>query len=360
MDQRLIFRQLFDPTSSSYTYLLGDPVSREALLVDPVIEQVRRDLALVRDLGLRLLATLDTHIHADHITGAAAIRSLLGTRVLISKTSGAEGADAYLTGGQIVPFGARSLTALATPGHTPGCMTYLLDERTLAMTGDCLLVRACGRTDFQEGNSRQLYHSVHEQIFALDDDCLLYPAHDYRGLTVTTVGEERRYNPRLGGALSESDFTTYMDNLGLAHPKLIKEAVPANRQCGASAASQAAMKLPGFAAAVCSFAGIWEVDGTWLEENLGAVQLLDVREPDEFNGPLGHIPGARLLPLGTLAQAAGTLDAGKPIVTICRAGGRSAQAMVILNRAGRNDVASLAGGMLRWNSAGLVTQRAGA
>jgi len=345
----MIFRQLFDPESATYTYLLADPATREAVLIDPVYEQARRDAALLQELDLTLVYTLETHVHADHVTGAWALKQRLGSRIALSANAGADGADRLLQQDDIVSFGARSLEVRATPGHTGGCLTYVLDDRSMAFTGDTLLIRGCGRTDFQEGDPRTLYRSVHEQIFTLPDTCLLYPAHDYRGLTVTSVAEERRFNPRLGGDLSEGDFAGYMENLGLAHPKKIDVAVPANLKCG-KPDTDAPLADPTWAPLAITFAGIWEVQPQWLEDHLRDAVVIDVREPEEFEGPLGRIPGARLVPLGELAERAQELKTEKPVVAVCRAGGRSAQATVILRRAGFEKVANLAGGMLRWRA----------
>jgi sulfur dioxygenase len=348
----LVFRQLFDPSSSTYTYLLADRNSNEAVVIDPVFEQVRRDAALIAELGLRLVYALETHIHADHVTGAWLLKQRTGCRIALSADSGAQGADRYLVADDVIAFGARNLQVRKTPGHTKGCLTYVLDDRSMAFTGDCLLVRGSGRTDFQEGDPAAMYRSVHQEIFTLPDDCLLYPAHDYRGLTVTSVGEERRFNPRLGGETGESDFTGYMRNLRLAHPKKIDVAVPANLKCGRPTTDVDAAADPQWAALRYSFAGIWEIDPHGLEEQASAMQILDVREPEEFSGPLGHIHGAVLIPLGVLADRARELAHDRPIVAVCRAGSRSAQATVILREAGFNDVANLAGGMLRWRAEG--------
>lgn len=346
----MLFRQLFDPQSGTYSYLLADRGRGEAVLIDPVYEQVRRDAALLGELGLRLVATLDTHVHADHVTGAWALRERTGCRIGVSAASGAEGADLRLADGDRVAFGSRYLAVRATPGHTAGCLTFVLDAENRAFTGDCLLIRGCGRTDFQGGDAATLYRSVHTQIFTLPADCLLYPGHDYRGLTVTSVAEEKQFNPRLGGQLSQSDFAGFMANLGLAHPKQIDVAVPANLRCGRPPEGQAPGDEPDWAPLTFTFAGIWEIAPQWLEENLGTVQVLDVREPDEFEGPLGHIPGAVPIPLGSLAGRIGELDAARPVVAVCRAGGRSAQATTILRKAGFTRTANLAGGMLRWRA----------
>src|ERR1044071_7432191 len=208
----LVFRQLFDPQSATYTYLVADRGSREALLVDPVFEQARRDAALIEELGLRLKWTLETHVHADHVTGAWLLRQKLGSKIAISASSGAEGADKYVQPGETVPFGRRHLEARATPGHTGGCTTYVLDDRSMAFTGDALLIRGCGRTDFQQGDARTLFRPGGGPIFSLPDDCLVYPGHDYRGLTQTSVGEEKLYNPRLAESIGEGDFVGYMHN----------------------------------------------------------------------------------------------------------------------------------------------------
>lgn len=352
----LVFRQLFDPTSSTYTYLLGCSVAREAVLIDTVFEQVRRDAALVAELGLTLTWTLDTHVHADHVTGAWLLKQRLGSRIALADASGATGADRMLHDGDRVEFGKRALEVRATPGHTNGCVTYVLDDESMAFTGDCLLIRGSGRTDFQQGDPRALYRSVRSRIFSLPESCLLYPAHDYRGLTVSSVAEEKKFNPRLGGEVGESDYVGYMKNLDLPHPKKIDEAVPANLRCGQPGNETTAAEEPAWAPLRFTFSGVWEVEPHWLEENLASVHVLDVREPDEFAGPLGHIRGATLVPLGDLAARAKELAKDKPIVAVCRAGSRSAHATAILQKAGVTDVANLPGGMLRWRAEGRAVE----
>jgi glyoxylase-like metal-dependent hydrolase (beta-lactamase superfamily II)/rhodanese-related sulfurtransferase len=357
----LLFRQLFDPQSSTYTYLLAERRGGKAVLIDPVFEQARRDAALIDELGLRLLATIETHVHADHVTGAWLLNRRFGSQIMLSGASGAQGADRYLAQDDVIAFGERRLLVRATPGHTDGCLTLVLDDRSIAFTGDCLMIRGSGRTDFQQGDPAAMYRSVHDHIFSLPDDCLLYPAHDYRGLTVTSVAEERRFNPRLGGEIALGDFTGYMKNLRLSHPKLLDVAVPANLRCGrpeneaglaADPNSDPAMMEQSWAPLRYSFAGVWEIDPHGLEEHAGEVQILDVREPDEFTGPLGHIRDAILIPLGELSDRAGELLKDRPLVAVCRAGGRSAQAINLLQQAGFSKVANLTGGMLRWRAEG--------
>jgi rhodanese-related sulfurtransferase len=230
----------------------------------------------------------------------------------------------------------------------------------MAFTGDCLLIRGSGRTDFQQGDPAAMYRSVREQIFALPADCLLYPAHDYRGLTVTSVAEERRFNPRLGGDIALGDFAGYMKNLRLAHPRMLAVAVPANLRCGqpeiAEGESFPLNADPGWAPLRYSFAGIWEIEPAVLEEVRAEVMVVDVREPAEFAGPLGHIAGAIAIPLGELALRAGELARTRPIVTVCRSGGRSVQAIVILRQQGFTELANLTGGMLRWRAEGYAVE----
>lgn len=225
-----IFRQLFDSTSCTYTYLLADTTTRSAILIDPVIEHVSRDVKLVKELDLNLLYAANTHVHADHITGTGEIKKLFpACQSVISKASGAR-ADKYLDPLDILQIGDISLEVRPTPGHTNGCVTYVYHKGKAAFTGDALLFRGCGRTDFQEGDPAKLYDSVHNQIFSLPEDYLLYFAHDYKGNTVTSVLEEKQFNARL--TKSKEEFIKIMQNLNLAYPKMIDKAVPANLVCG--------------------------------------------------------------------------------------------------------------------------------
>ena len=328
----LVFRQLFDPQSSTYTYLLGDRPSgaggadRPGLRAGaarcgadrrarPQAGRDARNPCPCRSRHRRLAAEA-AHRQPDHARD--------GER--------REGADRYLAQDDVVAFGGRRLMVRATPGHTSSCLTYVLDDRSMAFTGDCLLIRGSGRTDFQQGDAAAMYRSVHEQIFTLPDDCLLYPAHDYRGLTVTSVAEERRFNPRLGGEIGVGDFTGYMKNLRLAHPKLIDVAVPANLRCGRpettrrGGADPPPTRLGAAALQLCRRVG---------DRSARARRACRRRcrssmcaSPTSSPARSGHIAGAMLIPLGELAERAGELSKDRPIVAVCRAGGRSAQATV--------------------------------
>jgi sulfur dioxygenase len=344
----LVFRQLLDLRSSTYTYLLADPKTREAVIIDPVFEQARRDAALVQELALKLVLTLDTHVHADHVTGAWLLKRTLGSRIGIAASSGARNFDVGIEPGDRLAFGERFLEARATPGHTNGCMTYVLDDRSMAFTGDALLIRGAGRTDFQQGDAHVLYRSITEQIYTLPDDCLLYPAHDYRGLTSSSVAEEKAHNPRIAVGRSERDFVGYMENLGLPHPKQIDVALPANLECGHTDLADQVL-APTWAPLRYTYAGINEIEADWVADNATQVQIVDVRAPSEFTGVLGHVPGATLIPLEQLRDRATGLERDRPIVAVCRSGARSAQAVTILEKAGFTKVANLAGGMIAWN-----------
>jgi sulfur dioxygenase len=228
----VVFRQMFEKESSTYTYLIADAETKEAVLIDPVRETVDRDLALISDLGLKLVYAINTHCHADHVTGTGLIKQRLpDVKSGIAAAARAK-ADILYEPGDRIRFGTCELLVLATPGHTDGCLSYYTTAGGVGrvFTGDALLIRGCGRTDFQGGDAGKLYESVHTQILSLPEDTVVYPAHDYKGLTSSTVGEEKRLNPRL--TKSKDDFISLMGNLGLPYPKQIDVAVPLNIVCG--------------------------------------------------------------------------------------------------------------------------------
>jgi glyoxylase-like metal-dependent hydrolase (beta-lactamase superfamily II) len=228
----MLFRQLFDHETFTYTYLLADEETGTAVLIDPVLEQVDRDLGLLEELGLKLAYVCETHVHADHVTGAGVLRDRTGAKTVISKKAGAACADLPARDGDVLHFGRYTLEVRETPGHTNGCLTFVTGDHLMAFTGDALFIRGCGRTDFQEGDARTLFASVHDKLFTLPDDCAIYPGHDYKGRTKSTVGEEKRLNPRLGGGKTVEDFVGIMNALELAPPKRLEESVPANQNCG--------------------------------------------------------------------------------------------------------------------------------
>lgn len=225
----MYFRQLFDEFSSTYTYLLGDMATREAVLIDPVQAHNDMYLSLLNEQDLKLKYILETHVHADHITGASALRAATGAQAAISAQAGASCADIQLESYDVLIFGNEQIKVLATPGHTAGCISYLWRDRVF--TGDALLIGGCGRTDFQGGDAGTLYDSITRQIWPLADETLIYPGHDYHHKHVSSVAQERETNPRLSGK-SRDEFIAIMNHLKLPMPKLIAVTVPVNRQCG--------------------------------------------------------------------------------------------------------------------------------
>ncbi len=226
----MLFRQLFDRESSTYTYLIADLTTQTALLVDPVLEQVERDLKLIQELGLTLRYCLETHIHADHITGTHQLREQTGCQGIVPVNANIPCADHSIQDGEILTLGAVKIKAIATPGHTNSHMAYYVNQDRV-LTGDALFIRGCGRTDFQGGDGGTLFDSVTQHLFTLPDETSVYPGHDYRGQTVSTIGEEKQWNPRFMGR-NRQKFIQLMANLNLPHPKKMMEAVPANEQCG--------------------------------------------------------------------------------------------------------------------------------
>ncbi len=228
----ILFRQLIDKETETYTYLLADKENKEAIIIDPVKEQLARDLQLIKELELKLKYSFETHIHADHITSADSLRKETGCKTITGQATNVECADENIADGETRSFGKYTLKAMATPGHTNGCMSYLIED--MVFTGDALLIRGTGRTDFQGGSSEKLYDSIRNKLFRLDAKTIVYPAHDYKGMTSTTIGEEIKYNPRLNINKTKEEFMEIMNNLKLAQPKKIQEAVPANLECGGS------------------------------------------------------------------------------------------------------------------------------
>jgi sulfur dioxygenase len=230
----MLFKQLQEMDSCTYTYLIGCSETGQAALIDPVLETAERDAALVQELGLTLAYTIETHVHADHLTGARRLRDLTGSRVVYPAIDELPCADVGVREGESFKLGSVELHPLFTPGHTAHHHAYLIDNGThrLLFSGDALLIDACGRTDFQSGSPELLYKSIHEKFFTLADETLVYPCHDYDGRFVSTIAQEKARNPRLGRDRSLAEFVAIMNNLDLPYPRKIDFAVPGNESCG--------------------------------------------------------------------------------------------------------------------------------
>ena len=345
MQKDIIFYQLFESESSTYTYIIADKNSREAAIIDPVLETVDRDLKLIDELNLKLIYVLDTHIHADHITGAGEIRKRTQAKTAVSKIAGVNCADIELEDGQELLLGNKKIVVIGTPGHTNTCLTYSFEG--MIFTGDALLIRTCGRTDFQQGSAEKLYHSIHEKLFKLSDDTIVYPGHDYRGQTVSSIELEKKHNARLKEAITLDEFKKIMSELKLPHPKKIHAALPANMTCGILKDDRVIHPQ-----VVDGVPEVTVQDVFFHRESVAKnkLKLVDVRRPDEFNGEFGHIEGSILVTLGPeLTQFLESGDRDDEIVFVCRSGGRSGNATIESINLGYKFTANMIGGMIKWN-----------
>lgn len=358
----MLFKQLFDPETWTYTYLLADLASKEAVLIDPVNTHIETYMQLLSEQGLSLKYCLETHVHADHITASGLLRQRTGAQTAVHGLCGAVSADIQMQDGDLFNFGnAEVIKVIATPGHTLGSVSFLWRDRVF--TGDALFIGGCGRTDFQGGDAGTLYDCITTRLFTLPDETLVYPGHDYQGRWVSSIGQERRTNPRLANK-TRLEFIEIMANLNLPKPRLIDEAVPANRYCGldenerqeavvANAPRQPSRPTGNVQTLVNEAKQhINEVNISIAQQLLaqGTITLIDVREESEYNA--GHLDNALCVPRGVLEFKAGQLpelgDKTRAVLLYCKTGGRSALAAVSLQQLGYTHVLSLAGGYEAW------------
>jgi glyoxylase-like metal-dependent hydrolase (beta-lactamase superfamily II)/rhodanese-related sulfurtransferase len=340
----MIFRQLFDSTSSTYSYLIASRSGGEALIIDPVLDKVERYLKLLEELDLKLVKAIDTHVHADHITGLGALRDRTRCATVMGRESKTDVVSIRVSDGDTIEIEGVSLRALYTPGHTDESYCYRMDDRVF--TGDTLLIRGTGRTDFQNGSSYAAYDSLFNKLLTLPDETLVYPAHDYKGDTVSTIGEERRHNPRLQVGSAE-EYAVLMDDLDLANPKMMDVAVPANLKIGLS---QDAIEQRG-----------WSLTCAEARERLGQsdMVLVDLRDKSERTAH-GRIPGSVHAPYPDLAEnvkPGGLLhevaaSSGKRLVFYCAFGERSAMAVQAAQEAGLKNSCHIKGGLDAWTKMG--------
>lgn len=337
----MIFRQLFDSESCTYTYLIGSRHGGEALLIDSVLDKVDRYIQLLAELDLRLVKAVDTHVHADHVTGLGALRDRTKCITIMSEKSGVDVVSMRVADGDSIDIEGVSLKVMYTPGHTDDSCCFLLNDRVF--TGDTLFIRGTGRTDFQNGDSRDQYHSIFDKLLKLPDETLVYPGHDYKGDTVSTIGEERAYNPRLQVG-SVDEYVELMNGLNLPNPKMMDVAVPANLKVGLS---QDEVEARG-----------WSLTCEQARDGLGSTDtvLVDLRDQNERER-YGVIPGsvhvpypdleANVKPGGLLHELAVSTD--KRLVFYCAFGERSAMAVQTAQEAGLTNSCHIKGGMNAWN-----------
>ncbi|MDH3634691.1 MAG: MBL fold metallo-hydrolase [Gammaproteobacteria bacterium] len=332
-------KQLFDRESCTYTYLLIDSDTREGAIIDAVLETFDRDMQIINELGVELLYAIETHAHADHITSAGKIRELTGAKLVYGESSGIEAIDIPLKDGDSITLGHYQITAISTPGHTNGCTSYFCDG--LLFSGDTLLIRGCGRTDFQFGDPGMLYDSITQKLFVLSDDTIVYPAHDYNGRTASTIGEEKTWNPRLGGNRPRQEFVDLMNNLNLDMPKRINEAVPANMSVGINFDPNRYL-LRDF--------DMNDLHAVW-QDLPDKTLVMDNRTPEEF--AKGHVPGSQNIPMGTENAHVDELRQYDKVYLYCRSGRRAQTATTNLNFQGLNHIVCIShSGMPDWEKAG--------
>lgn len=358
----MIFRQLFDKTSCTYTYFIADLESREALFIDPVSTKLNDYLALLESLDLNLLYSFESHVHADHISASGLLRQATGAKTGVGLHCGAEMADYQLEGEEVFNLGSNlAIKIIVTPGHTPGSVCFLCNDRVF--TGDALLIGGCGRTDFQSGNPGDLYDSVTQKLFTLPGETLVYPGHDYKGNFVSCIFQEKTNNPRFAGK-TRAEFVEIMVNLNLPTPKLIDQAVPANLYCGlVEEEAQQMASANEYNNPDKDRRGVQgsinyaknKVEQVDIETAISLIKekelvILDVREQNEYQ--LGHLENSIFLPRGKVKAEVETVLAGvdkeSKVLIYCASGNRSALAGYVMQELGYSNVVSLIGGYIGW------------
>lgn len=358
----MLFKQLFDKESCTYTYLIADVAAKEAVLIDPVDTQLDIYLDLLKEHDFTLKYSLETHVHADHVTASGQLRQKVGAKTAVSSLCGAGSADVQIQDGDVFEFGGETIKVIATPGHTPGSISFLWRDRIF--TGDALLVAGCGRTDFQGGSAEAQYDSITQRLFTLPEDTVVYPGHDYNGRWISSIMQEKTSNPRLAGK-TKAEFVEIMQTLNLPKPKLIDMAVPANRYCGVDEdqANQAAEQRVEGSDPKRPMTTM-EIMVSQVKENITEIELdkalemianstvniVDVREENEFNA--GHVDNAILLPRGLIEFKIDKIpelaDKSAAILVYCATGKRSALSANTLQTLGYTNVMSVIGGYEAW------------
>lgn len=341
----LMLQHLYDRESCTYTYLLIDPQTQEGAIIDPVWEHFDRDIQIINELGIELLYSIETHAHADHVTSSGKMRQMTGAKIVFGEKAGIQSIDISIKHNEELKLGNYTIRAISTPGHTSACTSYYIDG--MVFTGDALLIRGCGRTDFQDGDPGQLFDSITHQLFNLGDDTRVYPGHDYNGRISSTIGEEKLWNLRLGNNRTKTEFIELMNNLNLDMPKKINEAVPANISCGIN------FDPKRYVLDDISMDDLHQVWQHLPEDTL----IVDNRTPEEFAS--GHVPGSCNMPMGTENEHLETLKRYKKVYIHCRSGRRSQTVFTNLNLLGINHLACVChSGMPDWIKAGYEVEMA--
>lgn len=331
------FRQLFDYNTWTYTYLLWDLDTREGVLIDPVREQFERDHRVISELGVHLKYALDTHVHADHVTSLGLFREAMGVETAVGEPSGVPCADILLKDSDKLTFGKHTIQALPTPGHTDACTSFHCEN--MLFTGDTLFIRGCGRTDFQQGSPKKLFESI-QKLYSFPDDTLIYPGHDYKGECVSSVGEEKQFNPRIPALQTEAGFTEIMNALRLPKPKFIDEAVPANLGCGVS------RDVGHHTEELFSVHNLERIHDRLPEDEM----IIDCRTPEEYLS--GHVPGAVNIPMGEELNHSNSIRQARKAYIYCRSGRRAQSVYATLSNKGLENLVCInSSGMLDWEMA---------
>ncbi len=338
------YRQLFDRDTWTYTYLLFDPETLEGVIIDPVKEKFDRDLQLLEELGIELKYVLDTHVHADHITSAGLFREMTGAKTSVGEPSGVPCADVLLQDGDLLEIGRHQIQAISTPGHTDACTSFKVNG--MLFTGDTLFIRGCGRTDFQQGDATRLYNSISRKLYSLPDATIVLPGHDYQGRSSSTIGEEKRFNPRVHAKQTLEGFVKVMNSLNLKRPARIDEAVPANLSCGMSPASGHGTEEN------FSMDDLHRILGVLNPE----MRVVDVRTPGEY--ALAHVPKSLNVPMGGEQEFIEELRGYEKVYLYCQSGRRAQTVYTILSRQGLDNLVCIcSSGMANWISSGFPVNR---
>lgn len=343
-NENLFFKQVFDEETSTYTYFLADRSTGQSIVIDPVLGQAQRDLEIIKSNNFKLKYIIETHVHADHITGAALLKKSTNAQIVLSSKSESKFADILAKDDQSFEYENFQFKTLHTPGHTHTCSSIYSEG--MVFTGDTLLINGCGRTDFQSGSSEQLYDSITQKLFTLPEETKVYPGHDYNKKTQSTIKVEQETNSRIGNKKSKEDFVKTMEDLNLDPPKKIEESVPANMKCGLQ-----------FEEVQNTERGIREISTQDTFKNKEAFTLVDVRRADEWSGELNHIPDTKLITLGEdLTKFLKESPTHGNYIFVCRSGNRSGTAALEAQSLGFKHVFNMIGGMIQWNQESLPTQ----